>query len=81
MKTVKQIVHRKLGKEQAFGQADTDTGLVEIDSRLKGVEHLDTLIHEILHVQNPRWGELKVQGHATELATLLWEQGYRRIAE
>lgn len=81
MNTVKQIIHRKLGKEQAYGQADKDTGLVEIDSRLKGIEHLDTLIHEILHIQNKKWGELKVQGHAKELANLLWEQGYRRIAE
>lgn len=78
MNKVNKVIHRKLGKEKAHGQAFTDTGVIEIDSRLKGIEHLDTLIHESLHCLNPKWGELKIQGHATELARVLWEQGYRR---
>ena len=81
MNTIKQVIHRKLGRESAHGQAYKDSGIIEIDSRLKGLDHLDTLVHEILHIQNKRWGELKIQGHATELAKILWEQGYRRILE
>ena len=81
MKKINKIIHRKLGKEQANGQAFTDTGVIEIDERLRGLEHLDVLVHESLHILNPKWGEIKVQGHATELARVLWEQGYRRISE
>ena len=81
MKKVNQVIHRKLGREVAHGQCYLDTGIIEIDSRLKGLEHLDTLVHETLHILNPKWGEIKVLGHATEIARVLWEQGYRRIVE
>ena len=81
MKTVKSITHKKLGREKAHGQAFQDEGIIEIDSRLKGLDHLDTVIHEIMHIQNPRWGEAKVIGHSNEMSSLLWELGYRRISE
>ena len=81
MNTVKQIIHKKLGKEGADGLAFCEEGIIHIDSRIKGLRHLDVLIHECLHIQNPRWSELKIEGHATELAKILWEQGYRRIIE
>jgi hypothetical protein len=81
MKRVKQVIHRKLGKEQAMGLAFVDDGVIHIDERLKGIEHLDTLVHEIYHCLNPKFSEIKVQGHATELAKILWDNGYRRIIE
>jgi hypothetical protein len=79
MKTVKSITHKKLGREKAHGQAYKDEGVIEIDSRLKGWEHLDTVIHEILHCQNKRWSEAKIIGHSNEMSQLLWDLGYRRI--
>jgi hypothetical protein len=81
MNTVKQVIHRKLGKEKAHGLAYCEEGIIHIDSTIRGIRHLDVLIHECLHIQNPRWSELKVEGHATELAKILYEQGYRRILE
>jgi hypothetical protein len=75
---VKQIIHRKLGKEQAHGLAFQEEGIIHIDSRINGLEHLDTLIHETLHILQPKWGEIRVLGNATEIARVLWEQGYRR---
>ena len=78
MQTVNKIIHRKLGKEGADGLAFCEDGVIHIDSRLRGERHLNVLIHECLHVQNPRWSELKVEGHANELAKILWEMGYRR---
>ena len=81
MNTVKQIIHRKLGKEKAHGLAYCEEGIIHIDSTIKGLRHLDVLIHEITHIQNPKWSELKVEGHATEMAKLLWDLGYRRIIE
>ena len=81
MQKVKQIIHRKLGKERANGLAFCEAGVIHIDSRLSGYEHLYTLIHEICHVQNPTWSELKVEGHSKEMAKLLWENKYRQIKE
>jgi hypothetical protein len=79
MKTVKSITHKKLGREKAHGQAFKEDGVIEIDERLKGLDHLDTVIHEIMHIQNKRWPEAKVIGHSNEMANLLWELGYRRV--
>ena len=81
MNKVKQVIHRKLGKEKANGLAFCEEGVIHIDERLKGIEHLDTLCHEVYHCLNPKFSEIKVQGHATELAKILWENGYRRIIE
>jgi predicted metallopeptidase len=78
MKKVEQVIHRKLGKEHASGLAFQEEGIIHIDSRIGGIEHLDTLIHEILHILQPKWGEIRVLGNATEIARVLWEQGYRR---
>jgi Zn-dependent peptidase ImmA (M78 family) len=81
MNKVKQIIHRKLGKERANGLAFCEAGVIHIDSRLSGYEHLYTLIHEICHVQNPTWSEIKIEGHSKEMAKLLWENNYRQIKE
>jgi hypothetical protein len=81
MNKVKQVVHRKLGKYNAVGLAHCESGIIEIDSRLKGQEHLYIACHEITHVLNPKWSEIKVEGHSKEMAQLLWDMGYRRIIE
>jgi hypothetical protein len=78
LNTVKEIIHRKLGKQKAHGLAFQEEGIIHIDSRINGLEHLDTLIHETLHILQPKWGEIRVLGNATEIARVLWEQGYRR---
>jgi len=79
MKTVKSITHKKIGRHKALGLAYTESGDIFIDERLKGFQHLLVLIHEIVHIQNPKWGEEKVKGHSLEMATLLWEQHYRKV--
>ena len=80
---MKEIVirYRKLGKERAHGLAYKDDREIHIDSRLKGVDLLETIIHEIMHVQNPKWPEIKVQGHAKQLAAILYEQGFRKVEQ
>jgi len=72
------VTHRKLGKHKAIGLAYKDEHLIEVDERLKGFDHLQTVIHEILHVQNPRWPEIKVEGHSTQIAEILWNLNYKR---
>jgi predicted metallopeptidase len=79
MTSVKNITHKKIPKNIARGLAYCDTGNIVIDERLKGQDHLYILIHEILHIQNIQWSEIKVIGHAQELAKLLWENNYRRV--
>lgn len=84
LKTMKKItvIHRKLGREQAHGQAWTDDRVIEIDERLKGIQHLETVVHEIMHVQNPKWSEIKVQGHAKQMAEIIFNTcKYRQIVE
>ena len=81
MNTVKSITHRKIKKDVARGLAFVETGEIHIDERLRGLEHLEILLHEIVHCQCPKWSELKVIGHSKEMSRLLWEQGYRRISE
>ena len=79
MNRVQSITTKKIGKHKALGLAYTETGEIVIDERLKGFQHLLILIHEIMHVQNPRWGEEKIKGHSEEMARLLWEQHYRKV--
>jgi hypothetical protein len=73
------ISYKKLGKERAHGLAYKDEREIIIDPRLKGCDMLETLIHEIMHIQNPRWPEIKVQGHSKQMAKMLYQQGYRKV--
>lgn len=73
------ISFEKLGRQWADGLAYCDDRAIKIDSRLKGYNLFYTLIHEIMHIQNPKWSEIKVEGHSKEMALLLWEQNYRRV--
>jgi hypothetical protein len=75
------VVHRKLGKHKAIGLAWKEERIIELDTRLKGFDFLSVAIHEILHVQNPKWSEIKVEGHAKEMAEILWLQGFRKVDE
>lgn len=76
------IVYRKLGRELAAGIAHwndhSGETTIEIDSRLTGKELLDTLIHEILHLQNPSWSEKKINKHSREITEIIWSQGFRK---
>jgi hypothetical protein len=79
MKSVNQIIHKKLGKHKAVGLAYKEEGVIFIEQNLKGINHLETLIHEIVHIQNPKWSEIKVKGHSAEMAKLLWDNNYRKV--
>ena len=79
MNTVKSITYKKLGRKSALGLAHVDTGEIEIDSRLEGFQLLYVIVHETMHVQNPRWSELQVEGHSKEMANILWKEGFRKV--
>lgn len=73
------VTHRKLGRYNADGLAWTEGQHIEIDSRLQGKAHLEIMLHEMLHVLNPKWSELKVIHQSRKMAEVLWEQRYRRV--
>jgi hypothetical protein len=72
------IKYVKLGRERAWGQADSAAGIIELDPRLKGKKHLEILIHEALHIIEPTWSETKVVNESKRLAKVIWSQNYRR---
>ena len=72
------IIYRKLGKEQAYGISSSD-GVIEIDERLKGRKMLEVLIHEILHLLNPKDDEKTIIRKSVTLTKVLWKEGYRKI--
>lgn len=76
-----EIKYRKLGKEKAHGLAWCEDGLIEIDSRLRGQEKLEIIIHEVLHVLQPKWAEDRVAGNAREISRILYENNLRFIED
>jgi len=41
------------------------------------MDRMETIIHEVIHVQNPKWPEIMVESKAAEIAKILWDLGYR----
>jgi hypothetical protein len=72
------IIHKKLGREQAYGIAESD-GIIYIDQRLKGKKHLEIVIHEVEHLLNPMDDEETIIEKSVTLCKVLWNLGYRRI--
>ena len=77
-KSVK-VVWRKLGREQAWGQATLGEGLIEIDPRLGAKRQLEVLCHEQVHLTFPEMSEADVDRAGKDIARLLWAQNYRKV--
>lgn len=78
-KKVHKIIHRKLGKERAYGIAYTEENKMEIDPRLKGYRYLLYLLHEHFHLKHPDWSETKVRKESSKTAMFLWGLGFRKV--
>ena len=72
------IIHKKLGREQAHGIAESD-GVIYIDPRLKGRKLLEIYIHEWTHLLYPDASEEEVVEKSIVLTKLLWKLGYRQV--
>ena len=75
------LQERKLGRENAHGQAidfDTDNPLIEIDPKLKGRDRLTILCHEVVHVCFPSMPERQVIRAGKLISAVLWADNYRR---
>jgi hypothetical protein len=77
------VVWRPLGKEQAWGQAETDPAkpLIEIDPRLSPRRELEVLCHEALHIAFPDMAEKEVDRAGKLVSGVLWQENYRRIVQ
>lgn len=73
------VVWRKLGREQAWGQATIGENLIEVDPRLGAKRQLEVLCHEQVHLTFPDMTEEEVDRAGKDLARLLWAQNYRRV--
>ena len=73
------ILEAHLGHYKAAGLAWVDDRTIAIDKRLKGFDRMETIIHETMHIQNPKCPEIMVEGKAKEMAVILWELGYRCV--
>jgi len=63
-------------KGDCSGPAEKDK-TIRIDSRLRGEERLEILIHEFRHAADWGQSELFVQEEARDMARMLWRLGYR----
>lgn len=72
------VIYKKLGREQAYGIAESD-GTIYIDPRLRGRKELEILIHETYHLLQPEASEEEVIEKSVTLTKLLWRMGYRKI--
>lgn len=73
------VVYRKLGREQAWGQATIGENTIELDPRLGAKRQLEVLCHEQLHLSFPDMTEKDVDRAGKELCRTLWAQAYRRV--
>ena len=78
-KTLHKVIHRKLGKEQAWGQVDIENNTIEIDERLTGYRYFLILLHEHFHLKHPDWSETKVVKESRKTARFLWDMGFRWV--
>ena len=74
------VVRRKLGRQQADGLCTWD-GKVHVDERLKGIVHLETLLHELLHHVFPFLEEDAIDAAAKTMATSMHDDHWRRVEQ
>ena len=73
------VIHKKLGKEQAYGIAYTDKNKLEIDERFRGYRYLLYLLHEHFHLKHPDWSETKVRKESSKTARFIWNMNFRLV--
>jgi len=72
------VIHKKLGREQAHGIAESD-GVIYIDPRLRGRKEMEILIHELWHLLEPEYDEDQIIEKSVIMCKFLWKMGYRKV--
>jgi hypothetical protein len=78
-KTYNIVFVKKIGSKKDYGECCYSEKRIKIDKSLKGLELLDTIIHESLHGGFEILSEETVNEFAEDLSKLLWELGYRKV--
>ena len=73
------LIHKKLGREQAWGLADVYTNKIWLDPRLRGKRRLEITVHELMHLLYPRECEENVEHAGKVISRILWREGWRKI--
>lgn len=73
------VIESKLGRNKAWGMAHTDDNVIEIDARLKGRKKMEIIIHEAMHLLNPKFTEKEVIRQSKKLCLTLWDLHYRQV--
>ena len=73
------VIETKLGRNRAEGMMVYEENTIYIDERLKGLNKLDTYIHEFMHFQRPRVSEATILREAKEMAEFLWNHHFRFV--
>ena len=79
MAKISGIIYKKLGRRKATGLVEPYADMIHCDSRIKGKELLDVLIHEGTHILQPYLTEEAVEDIVVELSNMLWADGWRKI--
>lgn len=61
-----------------YGECDYETKTIRICRTLRGVDLMDTMIHELIHARWPDLAEEAVDEIATTLARILDAEGFRQ---
>lgn len=69
-----------LGRFKAWARTD-ELALIEIDPRLPEADRLTILIHEALHIADPKMSEKKVAMLAKVVGPIVWGEHYRRVRQ
>lgn len=82
LRQIPEIVIRKLGKEDSWGQAySPDFGdpavKIEIDSRIKKRHRMKIILHESAHIALPGLSEENIIKLANYQSMILYHMGYR----
>lgn len=64
--------------QSCWGWCDIDKATITLCRSLRGRKRLDILVHELLHAEFPDLDESVVKQAGTDIANVLWKQGYRR---
>lgn len=72
------LVFKSLRRRKLCGLCDYDTRTITVCTSVKGIDELDTLIHECLHACQGFASEEHVAEVATTVAEILWNLGYRK---
>lgn len=75
-----QIIRRKLGREGADGLCTWD-GKVHVDERLRGIAHLETVLHELLHNEFPYLTEETITTASKNIAITMYDDNWRRVEQ